>query len=201
MKKKVLATFLVVALVAAMPMSALAKVSPGTGITSGSSDNDSSYTSTTPTNPSGTTTTTEDGKSLTTNGAGSNTASVSAVFAVGHAETAGLPQAVVSSINSINSGTDLATAVGNPDLAGYAALTKTAAIVLQDATTKGVANTEATVTLYIPNLIEGLQNVKILYYENATGLWKVVDPTAIDFNKKTVTFTMFGSGTVTVIHQ
>ena len=198
MKKKVLATFLVAAMVAAMPMSALAARSSSTS----SSSSDSSYTTTTTTtNTSGTTTTTEDGKSLTTNGAGSNTESVSAVFAVGHAETAGLPEAVVSSINSINAGTDLAAAVGNPDLAGYAALTKTAAVVLQDATTKGVANKEATVTLYIPNLIEGLQNVKILYYENATGLWKVVDPAAIDFSKKTVTFTMFGSGTVTVIHQ
>lgn len=199
MKKKVLATFLVAAMVAVMPMSALAKPSSST---SSSSSSDSSYTTTTTTtNTSGTTTTTEDGKSLTTNGAGSNTASVSAVFAVGHAETAGLPAAVVSSINSINAGTDLAAAVGNPDLTGYAALTKTAAVVLQDTTTKGVANKEATVTLYIPNLIEGLQNVKILYYENATGLWKVVDPTAIDFSKKTVTFNMFGSGTVTVIHQ
>ena len=197
MKKKVLATFLVAAMVAVMPMSALAARSSSTS----SSSSDSSYTTTTTTNTSGTTTTTEDGKSLTTNGAGSNTASVSAVFAVGHAETAGLPTAVVSSINSINAGSDLAAAVGNPDLAGYAALTKTAAVVLQDTTTMGVANKEAAVTLYIPNLVEGLQNVKILYYENATGLWKVVDPTAIDFSKKTVTFTMFGSGTVTVIHQ
>ena len=198
MKKKVLATFLVAAMVAAMPMSALAARSSSTS----SSSSDSSYTTTTTTtNSSGTTTTTEDGKSLTTNGAGSNTESVSAAFAVGHAETAGLPETVVSSINSINAGTDLAAAVGNPDLAGYAALTKTAAVVLQDAATKGVANKEATVTLYIPNLIEGLQNVKILYYENATGLWKVVDPAAIDFSKKTVTFTMFGSGTVTVIHK
>ena len=181
MKKKVLATFLVAAMVAVMPVSALAANNPTTN--------------------SGITTTTEDGKSLTTNGAGSNTANISAVFAVGTSETAGLPVAVVSSINSINSGASLATAVGNPDLAGYSALTKTAAVVLQDTATKGVANQEATVTIYIPNLVEGLQNVKILYYENATGLWKVVDPTAIDFNKKTVTFTMFGSGTVTVIHS
>lgn len=198
MKKKVLAAFMVAAMVAVMPMSALAAKSPST---SSGSDSDSSYTTTTPTPPSGTTTTTEDGKSLTTNGAGSNTESVAAIFAVGHAETAGLPETVVSSITSINSGVDLATAVGNPDLAGYAALTKTSAVVLQDTTTQGVANKEATVTLYIPNLIEGLQNVKILYYENATGLWKVVDPTAIDFSKKTITFNMFGSGTVTVIHQ
>ena len=184
-----------------MPMSALAAGSPSTGSSSSSSSDGGSYTSTTTTNTSGTASTTNDGKSLTTNGAGSNTANVSAVFAVGNAETAGLPSAVVAAINGINGGSDLATAVGNADLAGYAALTTTAAVVLQDSTTKGVANQQATVTLYIPNLVEGLQNVKILYYENATGLWKVVDPTAIDFNKKTVTFTMYGSGTVTVIHK
>lgn len=199
MKKKVLATFLVAAMVTAMPASALAAGSPST-----SSSDGGSYTTTATAGSSagsGTATTTEDGKSLTANGAGSNTASVSAVFAVGNAETAGLPEAVVASINSINSGVDLAVAVGNPDLAGYAALTKTAAVILQDTATKGVANQEATVTLYIPNLIEGLGDVKILYFENATGQWKVVDPAAIDFSKKTVTFTMFGSGTVTVIHK
>lgn len=189
---------------ATIPMSALAARSPSTG--SSSDDNDSYTTSTTTpstpsTNENGMASTTSDGKSLTENGAGAQTENVAASFAVGAAEVAGLPETVVSSINSINTGTDLATAVGNPDLAGYAALTQTAAVVLQDTTTKDVATKEATVTLYIPNLIEGLQNVKILYYENATGLWKVVDPAAIDFSKKTVTFTMFGSGTVTVIHK
>lgn len=183
-----------------MPMSAFAAGSPST---SSSSSEGGSYSTTTTTtsNGAGTVTTTEDGKSLTTNGAGSNTENVSAVFAVGSAETAGLPEAVVSAINSINTGAEIAAAVGNPELEGYSALTKTAAVILQDTNTKGVANKEATVTLYIPNLVEGLGNVKILYFENATGQWKVVDPAAIDFSKKTVTFTMFGSGTVTVIHK
>lgn len=198
MKKKVWATVLAVVMAAAIPMSALAARSPST---SASSDDNDSYTTTTTQPESGLATDTTDGKSLTSNGAGVATENVAAAFAVGAAETAGLPEAVVASINGINTGTDLATAVGNPDLAGYSALTQTAAVVLQDTTTKTVANKETTVTLYIPNLIEGLQNVKILYYENATGLWKVVDPTAIDFSKKTVTFTMFGSGTVTVIHK
>lgn len=200
MKKKVWATVLAVVMAAAIPMSALAARSPSTSASS--DDNDSYTTTTTPAQPdSGLATNTTDGKSLTSNGAGVATENVAAAFAVGAAETAGLPETVVASINGINTGTDLATAVGNPDLAGYSALTQTAAVVLQDTTTKTVANKETTVTLYIPNLIEGLQNVKILYYENATGLWKVVDPTAIDFSKKTVTFTMFGSGTVTVIHK
>lgn len=199
MKKKVWATVLAVVMAAAIPMSALAARSPSTSASS--DDNDSYTTTTTPQPESGMASSTTDGKSLTTNGAGVVTENVAAAFAVGAAETAGLPEAVVASINGINTGTDLATAVGNPDLAGYSALTQTAAVVLQDTTTKAEANKETTVTLYIPNLIEGLQNVKILYYENATGLWKVVDPTAIDFSKKTVTFTMFGSGTVTVIHK
>lgn len=186
-------------MVVAMSMSALAAKSPSTGSSGGSSSSSSSTTTTTTNN--GTANTTSDGKSLTTNGAGSNTANVNAVFAVGDSETAGLPEAVVSSIKSINAGADLATAVGNAELGGYAALTKTSAVVLQDTTTKGVANQQATVTLYIPNLVEGLQNVKILYFENATGLWKVVEPTSIDFSKKTVTFGMYGSGTVTVIHK
>lgn len=198
MKKKVWATVLAVVMAAAIPMSALAARSPST---SASSDDNDSYTTTTTQPENGLATDTTDGKSLTSNGAGVATENVAAAFAVGAAETAGLPEAVVASINGINTGADLATAVGNPDLAGYSALTQTAAVVLQDTTTKTVANKETTVTLYIPNLIEGLQNVKILYYENATGLWKVVDPTAIDFSKKTVTFTMFGSGTVTVIHK
>lgn len=194
MRKKVLATLLAVMMAAVIPMSALAARSPSTS----SSDSSGNYQ--TPPNM-GTPTTSVDGKSLETNGAGSNTANVNATFAVGGAETAGLPEAAVAAINSINGGTQLAAAVGNAELDGYAALTKTSAVVLVDATTKTVANQQATVTLYIPNLIDGLQNVKILYYENATGLWKVVDPTSIDFSKKTVTFTMYGSGTVTVIHK
>lgn len=200
MKKKVWVTLLAVAMAATIPMSVLAARSPSTSV---SSDDDDSYytTTTTTTDANGMASSTSDGKSLTVNGAGVLTENVAAAFAVGAAETAGLPEAVVASINGINTGADLATAVGNPDLTGYAALTQTAAVILQDTTTNAAANKEATVTLYIPNLIEGLQNVKILYYENATGLWRVVEPTAIDFSNKTVTFTMFGSGTVTVIHK
>lgn len=198
MKKKVWVTLLAVMMAATLPMSALAARSPST---SASSDDDDSYTTTTTAPANGLADSTSDGKSLTTNGAGVLTENIAAAFALGTAATAGLPEAVVAAINGINTGADLATMTGNPDLAGYSALTQTVAVVLQDKTTNTVANKETTVTLYIPNLIEGLQNVKILYYENATGLWKVVDPVAIDFSKKTVTFTMFGSGTVTVIHK
>jgi hypothetical protein len=186
MKKRAFAILLTAALVAVQPISAFAASSVSTG--------GSSVTTTNPT-------VTADGQSLSTNGAGSKAADVAAVFAQGAAETAGLPEQVVASIASINSGANLASSVGKAELEGYAALTKTAAVVLNDKTTNAVANKEVPVTLYIPNLLEGLQNVKILYYENATGQWKVVEPTAIDFANKTITFNMFGSGTVTIIHK
>lgn len=203
MKKRTLLTLLAAALIAVQPMSVLAAgPSAGTNISSGSSSGGSSSSSSSKASATnnGTSTSTSDGQSLNTNGAGSQTENVKAVFAVGKAETAGLPETVVSSINSINSGADLAEATGNPAAAGYSALTKTAAVVLQDTAAGGVAEKEATVTLYVPNLIEGLQNVKVLYYENATGLWKLVDPTMINFENHTISFTMFGSGTVTVVH-
>ncbi len=186
MKKRAFAILLTAALVAVQPISAFAASSVSTG--------GSSVTTTNPT-------VTADGQSLSTNGAGSKAADVAAVFAQGAAETAGLPEQVVASIASINSGANLASSVGKAELEGYAALTKTAAVVLNDKTTNAVANKEVPVTLYIPNLLEGLQNVKILYYENATGQWKVIEPTAIDFANKTITFNMFGSGTVTIIHK
>lgn len=205
MKKRTLAILLAAALIAVMPLSALAASSPNTGSSSGGGGGgrvSSGRAITTTTNTTvGTPTMTADGQSLNTNGAGSQNANVKATFAVGGAETAGLPEGVVTTITSINSGVDLVTAVGNATLEGYAALTKTSAIILNDITTNVVANQEVPVTLYIPNLISGLENVRILYYENATGQWKVVEPTAIDFENKTVTFNMFGSGTVTVIHK
>lgn len=197
MKKRTLAILLTTALVVVMPLSALAASSPKTTGGGGSSRTITTTTTTT----YGTPTMTADGQSLNTNGAGSQNANVTATFAVGVAETAGLPEGVVTAITNINSGVDLVTAVGNATLEGYAALTKTSAIILNDVTTNAVANQEVAVTLYIPNLISSLENVKILYFENATGQWKVVDPTAIDFENKTITFNMFGSGTVTVIHK
>lgn len=187
MNKRALAVLMTVALVAVQPMTAFA---------ARSSSSDSVVTT-----PTATPTTTTDGKSLTTNGAGSKTENVKLEFAVGAAETAGLPQSVVASINSINSGKKLSEAVGNASLEGYAALGVTSAIVTKDAATGKIADVPTSVTLYIPNLISNLQNVKILYYENATGQWKVLEPTAIDFNTKTVSFNVVGSGTVTIIHK
>lgn len=196
MKKKVVLIILTATLAAVMPFSVLAARS-----ISGGSGGGSSSTTKTAATTTGTPTTTADGQSLVTNGAGSQVSGVEALFAVGEGATAGLPEQVVSSITSINAGVNLALAVGNAELAGYSALVKTAAVVLKNSATGTVANQEVAVSLYIPNLISGLQNIKILCYENATGNWRVLEPTAINYENKTVTFTMYGSGTVIVIHK
>lgn len=191
MKKKVFAIMLTAALVATQSISVLANNSTSSDA---SSRNGSTGTTTSSTQ-------TSDGQSLSSNGAGSKTENVKAEFAPSASATAGLPSQAVTAINSINTGAKLSEAVGNASLEGYSALTKTSAIVLKDAATGGTVDKAATVSLYIPNLLTNLQNVKILYFENATGQWKVVEPTSIDFANKTISFEMFGSGTVTVIHK
>lgn len=202
MKKKTAAIVLTAALMASMPVAALGAGS-STGGTGGGGGG-SRYSSTsvgTITVGSGLAINKADGTSLSTNGAGSGTENVVATFATGVAATAGLPENVVASINSINTGAGLAAAVGIEGLAGYAVLTETSAIILQDTATGEVANTPSVVTLYIPNLLENLKNIKILCYENATSQWKVIELDGINFENKTITFSMTGSGTVAVVYN
>lgn len=207
MKKGTAAIVLTVALAVAMPMAVLgASISSGGSSGGGGSSKSSSSVGTVTvgtglTVGSSMTTTKTDGISLSTNGAGSSTENVNAIFATGEAATAGLPENAVASINSINAGAILTDAVGIADLAGYAALTETSAIVLQNTATGAVANEQSVVSIYIPNLLENLKNIKILCYENATSQWKVIEPSAINFENKTITFAMVGSGTVTVVYN
>jgi len=64
-----------------------------------------------------------------------------------------------------------------------------------------VANEPSVVTVYIPNLLANLKNIKILCFENATSQWREIDPSGIDFENKTITFSMAGSGTVAVVYN
>lgn len=122
-------------------------------------------------------------------------------FAVGEAATAGLPEAAVAAINGINAGNTLSDVVKDVDVTGYKALTGTNAIVTKDVTT-GEAKTGATeVTLYVPNLVDGLQNVSVLFYDNVTGKWTLLPVTKVDPVTKTVVTTITGSGTYTVVYK
>ncbi|MGN0485165.1 MAG: hypothetical protein ACI4HI_16605, partial [Lachnospiraceae bacterium] len=122
-------------------------------------------------------------------------------FANGDAATAGLPEGVVATINQINAGQSLAEIIKTADMTGYNALTGTNAIITNDAVSGEVKVGNVEVTLYVPNLIEGLDNVAVLFYNNANGLWELLPVLKVDPTTKTVIVNISGSGTLSVVYK
>ena len=212
MRKKWLGILLTAALVAAQPVSAFAAQSPNsnTQIDSGS-DSNGYYDD----SNSGSKTT---GNSAATNNAGNTSANAVSVegasasgtatvgdtqigFASGEAATAGLPAQTVAAINAINAGTNLTEAVKDVDLNGYSALTSVQAIVAKDVNTKQAKTGDVAVSLYVPNLVQGLNNVQVLFYDNATGLWRLINPSNVDAANKKITVNISGSGSFSIVYR
>ncbi|MGN0485185.1 MAG: hypothetical protein ACI4HI_16705 [Lachnospiraceae bacterium] len=146
-------------------------------------------------------TTTTTGQLVTVNSKGQAVVGDTAVsFANGEAATAGLPDAVVAAINQINAGQPLAEIIKTTDMTGYNALTGTNAIITNDAVSGEVKVGTVEVTLYVPNLIEGLNNVAVLFYNNANGLWELLPIVKMDPAAKTVVVNISGSGTLSVVY-
>lgn len=185
MKKRWIGILLAAALVAAQPASAFAAQSPNTNTTS----------------TTGTTT----ANAVSVEGASaSGTAVIGDTqigFATGEAATAGLPAQTVAAINAINAGNTLADVVKDVDLNGYSALTSVQAIVAKDVNTNQPKTGEVAISLYVPNLIQGLNNVQVLFYDNATGLWKLVNPANVDVANKKITVNISGSGSFSVVYK
>ncbi len=177
MRKRLTAIALTVVLAAAQPVCTYAANSPGTGPVIGGD--------------------------AQTNSRGQSVIGDTALEILKDAGTAvaGLPESVVASINGINSGQPLNEAVPGVDLTGYNVLVGTQAIVTKSA----ADNTEKTgvveVPLYIPNLAEGLGVVQVLFYNNFTGTWTVIQPARMDVAAKTLWFNIPNSGTVSVIYK
>lgn len=218
MRRKWLGILLTAALVAAQPMSVLAANSPNTkpvisGDDYGSDDSDDSYTSTSTTTTNTTSTTTTNTAGSTGNGVSASVEGASASgtatigdtqvgFATGEAATAGLPAQTVETINAINAGNKpLNEVVKDVDLSGYSALTSVQAIVTKDVSNGQVKTGDVPVTLYVPNLIQGIGNVQVLFYDNATGLWKLINPANIDVANKKLTVNISGSGSFSVVYK
>lgn len=147
-------------------------------------------------------TVTTTGQQVTTNSKGQAVIGDTAVgFASNAAATAGLPENVVSAINDINAGKTLNEAVQNLDLTGYNALTGTHAIITMDANTGAVKTGAVEVSLYVPNLVENLANVQVLFYDNATGQWELIPAVKVDPVTKTVAVNVPGSGTLSVVYK
>lgn len=122
-------------------------------------------------------------------------------FVRGENATAGLPENVVGMINNINAGQPLETALNTSSLAGYHALTGTHAISVKNAATGEAAVGNVEMSLYVPNLVNGLDSVSILFYDNATGQWSLIPAAKIDPVTKTVTVNVTGSGTLAVVYK
>ena len=111
-------------------------------------------------------------------------------------------QAVVDTINTINSGTTpLYRAIGTPETVGYNPLIPVQTLVMTDTATQTKKDEKVTVSLYVPNLIEGLNNVQLLYYNSETQKWEFMAPTAIDYATKQVTVTVGSDTAFTVVYK
>lgn len=116
-------------------------------------------------------------------------------------QTSGLPSSVVSTINGINSGAELSSVGTGIDLTGYNALVGTNAVMTKDAQTNTETQGAVELPLYIPNLVDGLGTVQVLYYNNHTGQWQLINPNRIDTGSKTLWVTVPGSGTLSVVYK
>ena len=209
MKKRWLGILLTAALVAAQPASAFAAPSPNANVNFGDGGDgyyeDSSTSSKTTGTGAASSTGTTSANAVSVEGASaSGTAVVGDTqvgFALGEAATAGLPAQTVAAINAINAGTTLTEAVKDVDLSGYSALTSVQAIVAKDVNTNQPKTGEVAVSLYVPNLIQGLNNVQVLFYDNATGLWKLINPANVDVANKKITVNISGSGSFSVVYK
>ena len=114
---------------------------------------------------------------------------------------AGLPDSTVTTINGINSGSPLSGVVPGTNLDGYNALISTHAIVTKDAATDTEKAGMVEVPLYVPNLVDGLGEVQVLFYNNLTGTWTVIQPSRVDAASKTIWFNIPNSGTLSVIYK
>lgn len=195
MKKKIAILMLTAALAASQGMTAMAARSSS----SSSSVYTSTTTSTADSNPTGFVSSTgsvsDNGRSITIG------ESKFHMVAGAKDQVAGLPQSIVTSINSINAGTDLTQAGTGLDLTGYKALVKTTAMMLFDKTTGLEKKTPSEIPLYVPNLVDGLGDVQVLFYNNFTGRWQMIKPTSVDYSKKEVKFSLPCSGTYTIVYK
>lgn len=113
----------------------------------------------------------------------------------------GLPENVVSTINAINTGSSLAEAGTGLDLSGYNALVGTTAVMTYQAGTR-VEKTGATnMPVYVPNLVDDLGTVQVLFYNNMTSKWELITPSSVDVANKMIYVTIPNSGTFSVIYK
>lgn len=141
------------------------------------------------------------GESGESNWSGKETGELEFAIAGGEEARAGIPEQVLTQIEDINSGKPLDEAIGSEALKDYYALVATYDIIARNPDSREEATGRGSLTLYIPNLLKGLSDVSALFYDKAEGEWKIIPAEAVNTDAKTVTVTLTGSGTMTVIYR
>lgn len=210
MKKKIFIAMAVAVALAAMPVAA--------GASSSSRDHDSSSSTTTTSatvqagvasgatlvSSQPTVQVTESGAKVTVSSATKDSTGTTiglvgetaVSVAVGTAETAGLPDGVVSTIKALNdASTSVSAVLPGLGLDGFSGVGGTRAIIAKNA---AGADAPTAVSLYVDTL-PASSTVKVLLYNNATGQWTVLSDVAVDAATKTVNFTVPGSCTIKIV--
>lgn len=211
MRKRIATIALVAALAASQAVISYAANSPGTGPVIGGGDSDYDIGERvdrvlgkgTIGTAQGVNTVQISGTGVTTNSKGQVIVGDTALELIAGDEraVAGLPESTVKTINGINSGGPLNGVVPGTNLDGYNALISTHAIVTKDAATDTEKAGMVEVPLYVPNLVDGLGEVQVLFYNNLTGTWTVIQPSRVDAASKTIWFNIPNSGTLSVIYK
>lgn len=141
------------------------------------------------------------GESGESNRSGKETDELEFAIAGGEEARAGIPEKVLAQIEDINSGKPLDEAIGSEALKDYYALVATYDIIARNPDSREEATGRGSLTLYIPNLLKGLSDVSALFYDKAEGEWRIVPAEKVNTDAKTVTVTLTGSGTMTVIYR
>lgn len=106
------------------------------------------------------------------------------------AETAGLPQTIVDTINKLNSNNDITIIV--PDKQDFVGVGGTRAIVSKN---KDNVDVKAEITMKVDSLV-GAGEILVVYYNNNIGKWEIAFVRHFDSQNGTVTFDVPGSVTV-----
>ena len=108
-------------------------------------------------------------------------------------ENAGLAWDVIEKIETINAGVEpLYRTIGTTDMVGYVPLAPVQAAIVSG---------ETTVTMYVPNLIEGLNDIQILIYNQNTHSWEKVAPAAINYATKEISVNLSGTTPFTIVYK
>ena len=113
----------------------------------------------------------------------------------------GLPEEIQEQIAQINKGIPPSDVLGETVPEGYYALVATYTVTAQDKETGEESTGNGRLTLYVPNLVEGLEDVTILCYDNVSGQWKLLPVESMNTEKKTLSVMLTGSATLTVIYR